>query len=296
VYNRLVKNREAILLVLGVAFVVGIASFCYVRGSEPRYGGRSLSWWLLSDWGWANVGEPNAAQTEALRKIGTNSIPFLLDWVGYQRPPSRFRTYSLAPGLYFRDTRSELARASIRGFEVLGVDATPAVPDLVRLTKGTNVHVALRALTSIEATGQAGIPVVFDILTNRQAYCADSVFSLLGTMSNLGTNADLVIPGLVVCLRNPSPRTAAMAAVLLGQIGKRADIAVPALARCVEAPDEGVRYCAVYSLGRFRESARSAVPALVLALSDSALGVRCEATNGLQRIAPEVLGLGRAGP
>jgi HEAT repeat protein len=85
-----------------------------------------------------------------------------------------------------------------------------------------------------------------------------------------------------------------MAAALLGQISKRPDIVVPALARCVEAPDEDVRYCAVYSLGRFRESARSAIPSLVLALNDSAVGVRREATNGLQRIAPEVLGLGRA--
>jgi hypothetical protein len=288
-----VKKRELILLVLGAAFVLGVG-FWYARGSEPRYGGRSLSWWLLSDWGWANVGGPKAAQTEALQKIGTNTIPFLLDWVAYERPASRFRIFSLAPGLKWRDTRFELARASIRGFEVLGVDARPAVPDLVLLTKGTNVHVALRALVSIEATGQAGIPVVFDILTNRQAYCADSVFSLLGTMRHLGTSVDLVIPGLVECLRSPSPGSAAMAAALLGQISKRPDIVVPALARCVEAPDEDVRYCAVYSLGRFRESARSAIPSLVLALNDSAVGVRREATNGLQRIAPEVLGLGRA--
>jgi hypothetical protein len=289
-YNRPVKKWTIVLTSFAGVCMVGICLVCYVRGPEPRYGGKSLSWWLLSDWGWANIGKANTAQTEALSKMGTNSIPFLVDWVAYERPVSRFKVFSSAAGLDLRDTRSELARASIRGFEVLGADGGPAIPDLVRLTKGTNVHVALRALMCIEATGEAGIPIVFDVLTNRQAYCADSVFSLMGTMSCLGTNVELVIPGLVECLRNPNPRAAAMGAVLLGQIGKRPEIVVPALERCFGAQDEGVRYCAVYTIGGFHESARSAVPALIRAMSDSAAPVRNAATNSLRRVAPEVLG------
>jgi hypothetical protein len=286
-YNRFVKKRALILGGIAVACVALARFLWHPLGSEPRYRGKPLSAWLISHWDWSS-GDPKAAQRDALRKMGTNSIPFLLSWVAYPGP-SKLSIFRLAPSLNLRNTGRELAEASFTGFQVLEADAATAIPELVRLTKGTNLDVALRALTCIEATGRPGIPVVFDILTNRAAYCPDPVFTLLGTMPYLETNVDLIIPGLLQCLHSPRPWLAATAANLLGQIHHRADVVVPALAQRALDPDKDMRCCTIHALGLFQESARPAIPTLLKALHDPELSVRAEASYTLEQITPEYL-------
>jgi HEAT repeat protein len=61
------------------------------------------------------------------------------------------------------------------------------------------------------------------------------------------------------------------------------------LTRAVASSDYRVRRNAIRSLGDFGSDATNAISSISKALSDSEQVVRKEATNALQKIAPEVL-------
>jgi hypothetical protein len=147
-----------VLLGCGLAALIFLPVLTYER--QPRYGGRSLGEWLVIDRNAQikgrhtqtiagtlqmhveGVGEPKAQ--EAVRHIGTNALHWLVKWVAYEPPAWRTNLYSqfcrLPQGLrpHFIDrlvapaapSRKEIAWA---GFKVLGHDATPAIPELLRV-------------------------------------------------------------------------------------------------------------------------------------------------------------------
>lgn len=278
-----------------VALVIcAVALVCvrWPREREPVYQGKRLSGWLISEYRREHGLERESGQRAAILAIGTNALPFLTEWMQLTMRPWTKRMFGFVPELTRFDTRQTLADASLNGFYFLGPRGSAAIPELTQVMRGTNCYTALRALVCVEYTGTAGIPVVLDVLTNRQGYCPDNVFSLWGTMKYLGTNADLIIPALIDCTKTAERRAAATAAVLLGEIKRQPASVVPALARCAKDSDRGVRYCAIHALGRFQGEARAAVPTLLGCLSDPELEVREAATNSLERIAPAVFGLG----
>ena len=61
-----------------------LALITLFRAKEPTYKGRALSNWVIS--GYQNPGPE--AET-AIGEIGTNGIPFLLEWIQYEPAPWR---------------------------------------------------------------------------------------------------------------------------------------------------------------------------------------------------------------
>jgi HEAT repeats len=277
------KTALIALAIIGAAFIWWIRP----QESEPTYRGKPLSFWVISERYGKSRGyglEHDIGQREAIRAIGTNALPFLTRWMQLNAAPWTRYVRGLVPDLTRFDHTKELADGAIGAFEILGSSASPAIPELVQLARGTDLYTAERALFCIEATGPPGISIVLDVLTNRSAYCPDSLFRLQGTTVMLGNNTDLIVPGLISCLTASDPRTAADAATLLGEIKRQPNTVVPALAHSARDSSEYVRYCAIYALGRFEDEARSAVPTLLACLSDPALSVRKVATNSLHII------------
>ena len=75
------------LLGVGVAAVVGLVAALALRPAEPRYGGRALSQWVRRPAG--------DTQGDAIRQIGTNAVPFLLEWMQYERPAWKSDVYGI---------------------------------------------------------------------------------------------------------------------------------------------------------------------------------------------------------
>jgi len=80
------------LLVIGV--VAGGLGWAIFRSREPAYGGRALSQWVSGysyevDRGRFTPGE----RERAIRAIGTNALPFLLQWLRYETPPWKSKLY-----------------------------------------------------------------------------------------------------------------------------------------------------------------------------------------------------------
>lgn len=124
--------------------------------NDPIYGGKSLGEWLkMHD----RDGFFSAEATNAIRHIGTNAIPALLQRLTYAQPPFGLPTPD--NGVIHMD--------GVRGFIALGDETIPAFPKLEMLMDGTNQDVVFLAMICSLGAGTNAIPVLVKGLTNQFA-------------------------------------------------------------------------------------------------------------------------------
>ena len=99
------KRRRLILILVGVAVLVGMVVLGALREREPEYGGKKLSEWLarykdppiimtfttnsgyyLNGKAQQTPGPSSDEAADAIRLIGTNALPFLVAWINYETP------------------------------------------------------------------------------------------------------------------------------------------------------------------------------------------------------------------
>ena len=143
-----------VALALGVAGV--LAALVWLGEKEPAYEGKKLSEWVKAI-GTIGSGEGRdrgrMEAEKAVRHIGTNALPWLLKWIRYEKPAWKvkwggkmyFRVGKLPPVLQWGILRffgpfgpDQPDWMAVRGFEKLGPQASPAIPELVRLMNDTN--------------------------------------------------------------------------------------------------------------------------------------------------------------
>src|SRR5580765_8198129 len=126
-----------------VVLVAGALAIWAARGPrEPTYEGRVLSDWLnhhvASSAAVPPSGSPgwNKAE-EALRAIGTNGIPVLIDMLQAKEPPRLVRTLAdlgrrIGLRINLRPAWERIEEAEY-AFHVLNTNAVSAVPELIRV-------------------------------------------------------------------------------------------------------------------------------------------------------------------
>jgi hypothetical protein len=294
------------LVLILLASVAGAANVVLVwpGEKEPVYKEKRLSEWLeiyrmnLHE---GTVFEENRDNAEdAVCKIGTNAVPFLLHWVNYNLPEWRQKGAWAAekmpwPRISVFLQRQILGGGELRaewglaGFRILGPVASGAITELSRQVN-MGSEGGKRSAMALAWVGGEGIVALVGVLTNSQARDRDNVLQVVRAFApGAGTNAATAVPILIECLQSSNPGMANMAAEVLGLLVADPDRSVPALTNALIHGADFVRPMAACSLGEFRSRARSAVPALTVALEDRDVHVRYAVTNVLRRIAPEVL-------
>jgi len=168
---------------------------------------------------------------------------------------------------------------------MLGPQASSAIPELLRMaTDSKSRYVAWQATEALGSVGSEALPALVMVVTNKQALCPGRALISIGAMSNLGSNAVLVVPAILSCLNDKDADVVASAVTPLGRIPVEPATAVPAVAGCVHHRETYVRRMAADTLGRFSQAARPAVPELVRLLNDSDWSVRNMTTNALMRL------------
>jgi hypothetical protein len=286
-------------MVLGLVAAGAVMALFYwtaIWCGEPRYKGRTLTHWLAV-YQKAQVNTPEEREAaDAVRKIGTNALPYLLARLTYQMPAWRLKAVSAArhlPGPAEKWATSLMLgedhlMAAASGFSLLGAQAAPAVPELVRLL-GVEETLSAAKVVLLDI-GKAAIPGLVAALTNRSnpfqiRVCAAD---LLGSV-NVDSVDSRVVTVLASCLQD-DPQVAEQAAATLARWNLEPTIAVPAL---MNAAGDGyylVREKAIWALERFGTNALPAVPVLTNLLADPNPVIREATTNALEAIAPEVLG------
>ena len=182
------KRLWVALLGVGVAAVVALVAALALRPAEPRYGGRALSEWVRgyrpgsaegSEWvrGYAPGDRIYQQCNAAVQQIGTNAVPFLLEWMQYERPAWKRTAYELIhrliprvkPSWKLKDTKRERADGTVQAFFALGDKATNAIGDLAKLMNDpAREDVTFRAAIVLASLGKPGWVPLFGAVTNQQ--------------------------------------------------------------------------------------------------------------------------------
>jgi hypothetical protein len=232
---------------------------------QPYYKGRSLATWLLlyHDANQRFPADPEPAQ--ALRAMGSRSLPYLVNWLAYERPPWKDKVLAtlngvpppvktLSTNLSTRlqkewARRENGYRASLWGFGVLGRTARPAAAELGQLALRGKGPVADRAAR---------------------------------VLIDMDTNAAPAIAPLINGLHSPDERVAARA-IWLVQIVKCAwEPAVQPLITTAKEGNPKLRLPAIAALGSFGDTAAPAIPFLLEASGN--LETKVKATEALMCI------------
>jgi HEAT repeat protein len=284
-----------ILLGLAVCAALVIIVLAFIP-REPRYKGRALSEWIR-DSAPRHSPEPETTRAiEAVRHIGTNGLPWLVQWLRDREPPPwKRKLLALADKLplwlqnrvvpfFFADRSYQVRRRiALDGFVILGPQASPAVPELLKIGDAWSA-------SALDSIGLASLAPTLNVLTNRDHPTAlrAAAATRLGFMDEKFalTNAVQI---LVRCVRDTEPQVAKESAKTLVKLGVEPDLTVTFFANLLLHGDVLSRYEAAENLRVLREKARPAVPALVQALNDPDWYVRRGATITLYRVDPDAL-------
>jgi HEAT repeat protein len=284
-------------ILVGILLLLVLVPLFTSSEREPTYNGRPLSEWLRLYARWSpSPGSPrNEEAASAIRRIGTNALPYLTKWIQYERPAWRMRLYRLMAKFPWssnhlpRERSLERAEGAAEAFKIFGPEASPAIPELAQIINDHQVKwdSSFRAFDALVAIGNDGLPPLVEALDNpkmpTRAYIADSI----RRMSDSGLDVSSAIPALL--RRRDDGYNSLSVRILLDDLSEKPSAFIPALTNCLHQADVTIRLGAVEYLGRMGEKARPAVPALTAVFEDANFSMRLEATNALQKIAPETL-------
>jgi hypothetical protein len=289
------------LLIIPAVCIAVIAIVVALIPREPKYDGRTLSEWLTIAAPGTNPDPESSRAIEAVHRIGTNGLPWLIKWMSYEPPRWKYRASATAAKLPqpIADRLENLIMGNEDspnswaedGFEILGPEASAAVPDLLRMLSRDPdwFHMAstpgLRALADI---GRTGAPRAIDVMTNR----ANSV-ALRATAARcvgyIDSKTNPAVPFLLQCLQERDVRLSEAAAESLAELHAAPDKVVPILTNLVQNSNPTIRLLSLDHLGAYGEAANVAAPAVFMRLDDPDAEVRQMARHTLYRIDPATL-------
>jgi hypothetical protein len=264
------RIRVWIFICCGVATVLILT---FWRQREPQYHGRSLSQWLLLlNGGYSN--EPDISRhdaEEAIRLIGTNGLPFLVQWINYREPPWHTRAQTLCNNMpqiigsplsrLLLGQRGELQWLAIWNLYLFGADAQPAVPALTNLMASQPRYTPSCVLALAQIGGDALTPVL-NVLTNQanpQRLFAISALAELDTRHPLDPT---IVSTLTNFLADTNREFAICAAQILSSHDSQKDLAMNTLVDSLGNKNKNVRQAAMSRLRVLIKSGYS-VPTLL---------------------------------
>jgi HEAT repeat protein len=302
------KRRKWMTILACVALAIMLAAMLS-RSNEPHYQGKSLSEWLEVHRNETRDKPGGDAGANALRAIGTNALPKLLEWTAFERPSSGVRctvgSLLLKSKLLPRNSRlarwsnyeTEASRAirAAEAFGPLGSLASSAVPELARRINSTNSPAVVTcAIYALGSMGEPAVPVLVAHMANTNALNRAEAVRWLVWRPELATNDISIVPVLLACLDEPNPTLRKNAALALARIAELSrpspELVIPVLTdhlRKIETMD--VHSFLLLALAAYGEQARTAVPVLLSMTTNRNEWVRREATDALRNVAPDVL-------
>jgi hypothetical protein len=213
------------------AAVIAVASLS--RDREPKHEGRRLSQWLALYCQYALAQDTTNADSaaSAIRSIGTNAFPPMLEWLRYEPPPWHRAAVRHLPE-FLLNTRlcqflvdgpgSDKAINATLAFAILGSNAVAIIPELEHLARDTNHPIASeQAVIALTSMGTPALPHIAAILSDTNCPRRDRIpVSLVIMAHQVGTNACL--PMLNGALTDPDPKVRFASARMLKYLAPKA--------------------------------------------------------------------------
>jgi len=244
------KKRRILIAALLVVLLCGFG-WWLLRPREPSYQGKSLSAWLddySRDDGLSNT-------DEAVRHIGTNAIPMLLQML--------------------RAHDSQLKKKCI---ELLGRQ------HFMTIKISTSEDKNAMATIAFEALGPQGANAVTQ-LTKIYDESSDNQWAAASCIASIGPPAKSAIPSLLTGLKSREVSVRGATIWALGRIHGEPQLVVPELTKILHDSKAIFRQSAVGALGKFGTNASSAFPDMIALRNDPGMGIIV--SNALKQIDPE---------
>jgi hypothetical protein len=296
------RRRVIIILAACILAALGVVAF-WPGPKEPEYDGKKLSEWLkiyADNGAGSSFSQLRASEyaREAVRKIGTNGLPWLVKWISYDIPKWKS---ALLYSKYYRWLPTPIANSMARrilqaqraqvAFDILGPAATPAFPDLVRVTERWPRDSSISALGAIAGCDAQpdSLAALICMATNRfkPLNLRETAMHAITGLHSIEKYENWAVPAIFPCLAEE--KMAAPAIVALRSFHISPDIGVPVMRTAAGSKNVEVRVWAIFSLGRYGSKARPAIPELLQALNDHDLRVQKVARDALNLVAPEVV-------
>ena len=293
-------GRKRVILIAAFVLAVGLILAMFTsQPREPSYQGHTLSYWAekfdphdLSIIAINGVLVPRPEEETAIRHIGSNAIPTVLNWISYEASPFKTKLASLVERLPPRVSRhitsggKERADRAELVFGILGPEGRAAIPGLTRLARTScdpaRAYRCIRCLTSI---GPEAFPSILSLATNgpyRTRWEAISALTLYRE------EARRSIPVLIDSLDDTDDSLAGVAASVLGDLECPWSDSFPGLTNVLRSPSAQARFRAVKCVLWVKTPNEVALPVLLPMLSDPDYDVRDITTNVLQHYVPEM--------
>lgn len=253
-------NRFTLILTSAIFCLVVVQS---APASEPVYDGKPLSQWLVILRRGYSAEEQHAAAPspeDAIRQMGTNAIPTLLDILGAEEWNKK-RIVSKLKSAEFRTVftkyhpgAEDIRDIAVDGFKVLGTNAEAAVPQLTKLLhEPETCPDAARVLNMVGPKG-------FSALTNaiNDEDLVGVVVLAIGQSSSGDPQVSTRL--LISALKSSNPTTRGNTAKFLA--GRDASLVVPALIPLLDDSEDYAWRAAAISLGGYGSVAKDAAPKL----------------------------------
>jgi len=298
------KRKRLLLAFAGIVAVVAGRFLFLNHNTEPTYDGRPLSEWVVI----AAPMNPSPytqsekeAATEAIRAIGTNAVPHLVEWIGYEPKglrklmslgyrmvPNRFQTNPSV--LFVADKPAIRALGAEESFSIFGPSAAPAIPALAQILRSTNSYDSTRgkAFAALAFIGPKAFPTMLGVVSNFSQ--RSDLWITIGPLMRLKRHEfDQFLPAILPHLQSTNLPLALEVSKTLRDLSLDSELIAPAFARCLDDPRWEVRAEAATSLMPMGWRAQAALPALVKALGDTNATVRSNAAAAINRIDPSAL-------
>ena len=265
------RKRVYIALAVVLVILAGVITWqaLRLREREPVYQGKGLRTWL-SEARYESNWEARGRAEAAIRHVGTNAIPTLLEmlrqkdsplasklvpwWGRHIAPMQPLPSFIRFPHWYRNNAQIQNSEAE-RGFEILGTNAQQTVTALMEVYEQNISH-------------------------STQDYAG-------GALSAIAVAAPSTVPSFLRWAASTNQSVRVLAVSVLSQGRHEPSLVVPALSKCLSDTNNVVRTLAAQGLGCYGAEARQAVPVLVPLLNDPYRFARVAATNALKKIDPE---------
>jgi hypothetical protein len=241
----------------------------------------------------AQVPDPSA---EAVRAIGTNAIPFLLELLS-PRPSLAERAGDILrlhlPPFVARvlgndssfETVARRRNAARYGFQALGTNAACALPVLTQRLHGPEADFELGLI--IGDSGPRGREVLLTALTESNKDARRIAAFCLGVDPSA---REAAVPVLLSLLERDESDSQVMGAI--GRLGGPPELVIPAIAGFLQKTNAltaggGDSYMAILVLGLYREKARNTASLLAQLYPEEDTATRQAIRMVLKRICPE---------
>lgn len=196
------------MIAIVIAVVGAIVVTVHLLHREPSYQGRHLSDWLKRYYKAGPNSPEEAEAAAAVQAIGTNALPYMLDWIQtrwtwrdwiHTKLPYKVSDNNLVNA--WLTTHDIYVIKALTAFQLLGTNAAGAIPELETMIRYPTSESANEAITALGSIREPALPLLKAALDDPNQYWRSRIVWEFRNMVNAG-ETNTYLPLIVAALNH----------------------------------------------------------------------------------------------